>query len=504
MIFRIILVFLIQFVLLSVSAPAKNEISQMDAEMYLNQFGYADLAPLAQGANADFSKSIEQERKVQTQNALKDFQKFARLPVTGKLDKATKEKMLAPRCGLPDIERRQGPLADLVTRDKWPGSTVTWTIKQYSSKMSESEVRRAMQQAFKTWSQVMQLDFIEASPQAKTDMQIKFEKRKHDDPYPFDGTGKTLAHAFYPRDGRLHFDEEELWTAGDQRKIEVNEYVDFFSVAVHELGHSLGLEHTNTEGSIMLPYYLPPREQGSVLGAEDIRRIQGLYGKRGDKTDKLSPKPTETPLKPTKPEPTVKPTPSKPVVKGSCPKDIDAATTATNGNTYVFYGSNVYIFTPQFDKPTISPIDQVFEKFRGPVSAAVTSKISQLVVLFQDKKVFAYEWINRDEKFVLHPDFPKTLPSEIPAPSSAFQLDHGNTLIAKGDDFYMYDEYWNKSTFSNKLSRYYASFPKNAKTIFNIGGVVVKTSDDNKYTKLDGQLLKPTSSVSLEQLLKCR
>ena len=50
----------------------------------------------------------------------------------------------------------------------------------------------------------------------KADINISFGVGKHDrteyDSNSFDGLGGTIAHAFFPRDGRLHFDDDEIWT----------------------------------------------------------------------------------------------------------------------------------------------------------------------------------------------------------------------------------------------------------------------------------------------------
>lgn len=52
--------------------------------------------------------------------------------------------------------------------------------------------------------------------------------------------------------------------------------VDFLSVAVHELGHSLGLAHSPDYSSIMFPYYKGPAE-ATTLKYDDIMGMYELY-----------------------------------------------------------------------------------------------------------------------------------------------------------------------------------------------------------------------------------
>jgi hypothetical protein len=99
-----------------------------------------------------------------------------------------------------------------------------------------------------------------------------FAPGEHGDGYPFDGKGRTLAHTFYPADvvpeplaGDVHLDAEETWTEGG--------FPDLYSVALHEIGHALGLAHSEIPGSVMYPYYRTLAQ----LQPDDIAALRTLY-----------------------------------------------------------------------------------------------------------------------------------------------------------------------------------------------------------------------------------
>ena len=72
--------------------------------------------------------------------------------------------------------------------------------------------------------------------------------------FDFDGEGGTVAHAYYPEDGRVHFDNDERYTyIGSTSEwwwlAQILESLSY--VALHEFGHTLGLSHSNNDDAIM-------------------------------------------------------------------------------------------------------------------------------------------------------------------------------------------------------------------------------------------------------------
>ncbi|CAD5232233.1 unnamed protein product [Bursaphelenchus xylophilus] len=257
----------------------ETPVDDKNAQEYLYKFGYAGPSQIQESSFGSKLQSVGNTFK----SAIRKFQEFAGINPTGELDIRTRKKMAEPRCGMMDVQALQ------VTREdayKWKKNPLTYSIFTYSSDIPHDQVTRAIRKAFDVWSEVSPLDFTETSNHNENaDIKIKFASRNHGDPWPFDGKGGVLAHATMPTSGMLHFDEDENWVFMDAEKIANYGYTDVFPVAIHEIGHVLGLEHSRTKNSIMAPFYQETVDDNGnyvmpKLSSYDIQSIQDIYGPR--------------------------------------------------------------------------------------------------------------------------------------------------------------------------------------------------------------------------------
>uniref|UniRef100_A0A8C8Z434 Matrix metallopeptidase 26 n=1 Tax=Prolemur simus TaxID=1328070 RepID=A0A8C8Z434_PROSS len=207
---------------------------------------------------------IKQESPRLTQEKQTQFLQQFHPNGTGLLDKQIYTMPQQPRCGVP----AGGNSSISSGGSKWNKHTLTYRIINYPDAMKPFIVRDIIYNAVSIWSNVTPLTFQQVQSE-DTDIKISFRKWAHGDGWPFDGPNGVLGHAFSPNSenpGVVHFDEDEHWSPS-------NSGYNLFLVATHEIGHSLGLQHSGNQNSIMYPTYWYQNPGTFHLSDDDIQRI---------------------------------------------------------------------------------------------------------------------------------------------------------------------------------------------------------------------------------------
>ncbi|KAM5142285.1 matrix metalloproteinase-21 [Mantella aurantiaca] len=482
-------------------------------------------------------RSAEPTKSPQFVEALKKFQKLNNLPTTGRLDDATINAMNKPRCGVPDNQfskanqekpslprtenkatvssknadapktRRKRFLDLLMNSEKnrkdleavqnsggrvFSKQLLKWRMigEGYSSQMSINEQRYVFRLAFRMWSEVMPLDFEEdnTSPLSQIDIKLGFGRGRHlGCSRAFDGSGQEFAHAWFL--GDIHFDDDEHFTAPSS-----DNGISLLKVAVHEIGHVLGLSHIHRTGSIMQPNYIP-QEPGFELDWSDRRAVQNLYGScegpfdtifdwvrkernqfgemvvryntylfrnswywmyenRSNRTRYGDPLAVSTGW------------------QGIPAQNIDAFVhvwTWTRDDCYFFKGTQYWRYDGENDQayavdaqgrtyPRL--ISEGFPGIPSPINAAYFDRKTQQILFFKDFQVYAFD-INRNRTA---PNFPKRIVDLFPAvvrnnhpmghlDAAYYSYSHSSLFLFKGKDFW--------KVLSDKDRRSNPSLPQN-------------------------------------------
>ena len=162
---------------------------------------------------------------------------------TGIVDRTTRERLRAPRCGVPDGIPALDPRDKFALQgSKWPKNTlITWTLQTPISNnvLTVAEARNALAIAFATWEDRVELRFQETT--GTPTLKVVFTPEL-----------AAAATAFFPdsppQDRVIKVNSDLQWST--QTPTPFNR-LDFITVMVHEIGHALGLCHSAVGASAM-------------------------------------------------------------------------------------------------------------------------------------------------------------------------------------------------------------------------------------------------------------
>lgn len=343
-----------------------------DVSDYLSRFGYLE-------------EDDQSLKKLNVSDALLIFQEHNNLPVTGTANNETLELMKKSRCGNKDT------LGEFrISGSKWDKLNLAWHYRKASP-----EMMNLAKIAFKVWSDHSGLTFRHdfRNPDiliSNQRLQHNFCAKNKPCSYSFDGRGVVLGHAYFPsRENitEIHIDLDEDWYLGlDSAPVGRTSLI---SVLIHEIGHSLGLQHSDNPNATMYAWY--NNDHQTDLNQDDKFAIQYLYGP-----------PSEPTVKPV----TLKPTTRKTVTQKSVIQtelnspelcNIDNIKTFLIINQRMYIVHDKWIWTKnngedRYEKPMhisslLTNLPQDFKKING-----VYQRPSGQIVLFIDDKTYMYEF----------------------------------------------------------------------------------------------------------------
>lgn len=178
-----------------------------------------------------------------TEEAVRHLQRQYGLEASGIVDEPTRHAIQTPRCGHPDGLPEHDDEKFALT-SKWNKTHLTWRLTN-NNDVSLPAARAAVAAAFHSWAQETTLTFQEVT--GGEDINLQFTSLSS-------RPAAVLAIATQPSDGGdIKFDTNEAWSVATPTP---SNKIDLQTLALHEIGHALGLDHSSFFGTVMFPTYI--------------------------------------------------------------------------------------------------------------------------------------------------------------------------------------------------------------------------------------------------------
>jgi len=201
-----------------------------------------------------------------TEETIRLFQKTFDLPQTGEVRGETLKLLRTPRCGVPDVPGHTIG-SRFATVCPWHYRKLRYHIIDILPQIGPAAHKQGFVDSLQKWAKIAGLEISEGP--------VGSEIQSFN--YDGDGSGGVYAYTNFPcsgaTSGDAHFDDRDTWSVANPTP---SNRVDFISVALHELGHALGLGHSEVRSAVMWPYFAFGEMRRDPT-PDDIQGLLSLY-----------------------------------------------------------------------------------------------------------------------------------------------------------------------------------------------------------------------------------